>query len=65
YYTMLYLVKSDFSQGLSMGMQTMMLAGAIAAGVALISIIFRVIGRHQKRGGRDITGIRALKRDKE
>ncbi|HEX3032415.1 MAG TPA: threonine/serine exporter family protein [Bacillota bacterium] len=45
YYTMLYLVKSDFSQGLSMGMQTMMLAGAIAAGVALISIIFRVIGR--------------------
>lgn len=50
YYSMLYFVKGDFSQGLSMGIQTMLLAGAIAAGVALVSVIFRVLVNRRKKG---------------
>lgn len=49
YYSMLYFVKGDFSQGLSMAIQTMMLAGSIAAGVALVSVIFRVLGSRRKK----------------
>ena len=43
YFTMLYMVKGQYSAGVSMGMQTILSAGAIAFGIFVSSTIFRII----------------------
>ncbi|MFZ3172539.1 MAG: threonine/serine exporter family protein [Carboxydocellales bacterium] len=48
YFTMFYFVKGEFTLGLAKAMETLFMAGAIAAGVALISLIFRFIKGRSK-----------------
>ncbi|MGN0482952.1 MAG: threonine/serine exporter family protein [Lachnospiraceae bacterium] len=44
YYTMLYAVAKDTINFTNMGMQTFYTAGAIAVGVVLVSVIFKLYG---------------------
>ncbi|MCL5935251.1 MAG: threonine/serine exporter family protein [Clostridia bacterium] len=48
YFTMFHFVKGEFTLGLAKGMETLFMAGAIAAGVALVSLIFRFIKGRSK-----------------
>lgn len=48
YFTMFHFVKGEFTLGLAKGMETLFTAGAIAAGVALVSLIFRFIKGRSK-----------------
>lgn len=41
YFTMFHFVRGDYTSGLATGAETMFSAGAIAAGIALVSILFR------------------------
>lgn len=41
YFTMLHFVRGDYTLGLATGAETVFSAGAIAAGLALVSIVFR------------------------
>ncbi len=49
YYTVLSLVKGEFSAGLAKGMETLFTAGTIAVGIALVSVVFRFIKGRSKR----------------
>lgn len=44
YFSMLHFVKGEFNQGLAVGIETILIAAAIAAGVAVISLVFRFMG---------------------
>lgn len=49
YFTMFHFVKGEFSLGLAKATETLFTAGAIAAGVALVSLIFRFIKGRSKQ----------------
>lgn len=48
YYTVQYFVKNEFTQGLAKGMETLFIAGAIAFGLAIVSVLFRFARVGQK-----------------
>lgn len=43
YFTMFHFVKGELTQGLATGVETLVTAGSIAGGVALVSLLFRII----------------------
>ena len=48
YQTMLALVMDDYSAALSTGVQTMLIAGAIALAIAVVAVFFRALPARQK-----------------
>lgn len=43
YYSMFYFVKGDYTLGIAKATETFLVAGSIAAGVALVSVIYRIV----------------------
>lgn len=51
YTTMLHMVKGDYIEGLALGMQTLLIAGAIAFGIFLSATIYRLVVNYRVGGG--------------
>lgn len=51
YTTMLHMVKGDYIEGLALGMQTLLIAGAIAFGIFLSATIYRLVVNYRMGGG--------------
>lgn len=50
YMTMLYMVRGDYAEGVSMAMKTLLIGGAIAFGIFISATVFRLLQNKKARG---------------
>ena len=51
YTTMLHMVRGEYIEGVALGMQTLLIAGAIAFGIFLSATIYRLVINYRLEGG--------------